>query len=64
MQLLEYASQDGDPNLVKNVLAHRFDFGITKVTADVAALKSVDYVKMTPLNIPYTRMIWINQYDK
>lgn len=63
-QVIAFASQDGDPNLVKNVLAHRFDFGITKVTADVTALKKVDYVKLTPLNIPYTRMIWINQYDK
>ena len=62
--MIAFASQDGDPNLLKNVLAHRFDFGITKVTADVAALKKVDSVKMTPLNIPYTRMIWINQYDK
>lgn len=63
-QIIAFASQDGDPNLVKNVLAHRFDFGITKVTADVKALKDVDYITMTPLNIPYTRMIWINQYDK
>jgi peptide/nickel transport system substrate-binding protein len=63
-QIIAFASQDGDPNLVKNVMAHRFDFGITKVTADVKALKDLDFIRMTPLNIPYTRMIWINQYDK
>ena len=63
-QIIAFASQDGDKNLVKNVLAHRFDFGITKVTAEVKTLKELDFVRLTQLDIPYTRMIWVNQYDK
>jgi peptide/nickel transport system substrate-binding protein len=42
----------------------RIDFAVTKVVGDIEALKGMDNMKMTPLDIPYTRMIWINQYDK
>lgn len=63
-QIVAFASGDGDTNIVKNFTAHRQDFTITKATGDVAALKKLDFVKLTPLNIPYTRMIWINQFDK
>lgn len=63
-QIVGFASGDGDTNIVKNFTAHRQDFTITKATADVVALKKLDYVKLTPLDIPYTRMLWINQFDK
>lgn len=63
-QVIAFASADGDVNMVKNAAAHRIDFAITKVTSDVEALKGMDWMKLTPMDIPYTRMIWINQFDK
>lgn len=63
-QVIAFASADGDVNMVKNAAAKRIDFAITKVTSDVEALKGMDWMKLTPMDIPYTRMIWINQFDK
>lgn len=63
-QVIAFSSSDGDVNMVKNAAAHRIDFAITKVTSDVEALKGMDWMKLTPMDIPYTRMIWINQFDK
>ena len=40
------------------------DFAVTKVVSDIEALKGMDNMRMTPLDIPYTRMVWFNQYDK
>ncbi|MBI4921408.1 MAG: peptide ABC transporter substrate-binding protein [Devosia nanyangense] len=63
-QIIAWASGDGDANMVKNAAAHRIDFAITKAVNDLETLKTLDFMKLTPLDIPYTRMIWINQYDK
>jgi len=63
-QIIAWASSDGDTNMTKNAAAGRIDFAVTKVVGDIEALKGMDNMKMTPLDIPYTRMIWINQYDK
>ncbi|MCF1742213.1 ABC transporter substrate-binding protein [Paradevosia shaoguanensis] len=63
-QIVALPSDDNDPNLVKNASAHRLDFGYTKNTGDVAALEGMDFMKVTPADIPYTRMLWINQYPK
>lgn len=63
-QIIAWASLDGDVNMVKNAAANRIDFSITKVVSDIEALRDMDHMRMTPLDIPYTRMIWLNQYDK
>lgn len=63
-QIIAWASADGDTNMTKNAAAGRIDFAVTKVVGDIEALKGMDNMKMTPLDIPYTRMIWLNQYDK
>jgi peptide/nickel transport system substrate-binding protein len=63
-QVVAFASADGDVNMVKNAAANRIDFAITKVTSDVKALKDMPHMKLTPMDIPYTRMMWINTYDK
>jgi peptide/nickel transport system substrate-binding protein len=63
-QIIAWASADGDVNMVKNAAANRIDFAVTKVVSDIEALKGLDFMRMTPLDIPYTRMIWLNQYDK
>jgi peptide/nickel transport system substrate-binding protein len=63
-QIIAWASADGDVNMTKNAAAGRIDFAVTKVVSDIEAIKGMDNMKMTPLDIPYTRMVWINQYDK
>ena len=63
-QIIAWASSDGDVNMVKNASAHRIDFAVTKVVSDIEAIKALDFMRMTPLDIPYTRMVWFNQYDK
>uniref|UniRef100_UPI0035B474A7 ABC transporter substrate-binding protein n=1 Tax=Devosia sp. TaxID=1871048 RepID=UPI0035B474A7 len=63
-QVIAWASADGDVNMVKNAAANRIDMAITKVVSDIEAIKALDFMQLTPLDIPYTRMIWINQYDK
>ena len=63
-QIIAWASSDGDVNMVKNAAANRIDFAVTKVVSDIEALKGMDNMRMTPLEIPYTRMVWFNQYDK
>lgn len=55
---------DSDPNVVKNATAHQLDYGFTKSTADVDALQKLTFMKLTPENIPYTRMLWINHYPR
>jgi peptide/nickel transport system substrate-binding protein len=63
-QIIAWASADGDVNMVKNAAANRIDFAVTKVVSDIETLKGIDFMRMTPLDIPYTRMVWFNQYDK
>ena len=63
-QVIAWASADGDVNMVKNAAANRIDMAITKVVSDIEAIKALDFMQLTPLDIPYTRMLWINQYDK
>lgn len=63
-QIIAWASSDGDVNMVKNASANRIDFAVTKVVSDIQAIKALDFMRLTPLNIPYTRMVWFNQYDK
>ena len=63
-EIVAFASADGDVNMVKNAQAGRIDFAITKVTSDVKALEAMPNMKLTAMDIPYTRMMWINTYDK
>jgi peptide/nickel transport system substrate-binding protein len=63
-QIIAWSSSDGDVNMVKNAAAHRIDFAITKVVSDIEALNALDFMRMTPLDIPYTRMLWFQMYDK
>ena len=63
-QIIAWASSDGDVNMVKNASANRIDFAVTKVVSDITAIKELPFMRMTPLDIPYTRMVWFNQYDK
>lgn len=63
-QIIVTPSADGDANLVRNAASGRFDFGYSKSTADAAALLEMDNMIVTPVDIPYTRMFWINQFPR
>lgn len=57
-------SADGDANLIRNASAGRADFGYTKNTSEAAALAEMDNMTVYPIDIPYTRMMWINQFPR
>lgn len=61
-QIIARPSGDNDGNLLVNASAGKADFGYTKVASDVPGLEGLDYMNVFPIDIPYTRMIWINQF--
>lgn len=63
-QIIARPSGDNDGNLLVNATAHKADFGYTKVAGDVPGLEGLDFMKVYPIDIPYTRMLWINQFNK
>ena len=63
-EIVAFPSYDGDANLIKNATAGRMDYGFTKNTGDVASLEALDFMRVIPVDIPYTRMIWINQFSR
>ena len=63
-QIIARPSGDNDGNLLVNATAGKADFGYTKVASDVPALEALDFMNVHAVDIPYTRMIWINQFPK
>lgn len=63
-QIIALPSADGDANLIRNAAAFRADFGYSKNATDVPSLEEMEHMNVTPVNIPYTRMFWINQYPR
>ena len=63
-QIVCYPSFDSDPNVVKNAASGRLDYAFGKNTAEVKAIQDMSNMQVTPVDIPYTRMIWINQFPK
>ncbi|ODT67670.1 MAG: hypothetical protein ABS75_23140 [Pelagibacterium sp. SCN 63-23] len=61
-QIIARPSSDNDGNLLVNATAGKADFGYTKSAADVPGLEGLAYMKIYPIDIPYTRMLWINQF--
>jgi peptide/nickel transport system substrate-binding protein len=59
-----YPSGESDPNLVKNALAGQLDYGWTKSLTDANALKGVAGLKVTPYDMNYTRLIYVNKFAK
>lgn len=59
-----YPTFDSDPNVVKNAAAGILDYGFTKNTAEVKALQDMDHMRVTAVDIPYTRILWFYQYPK
>ena len=63
-QIVCYPSYDSDPNVVKNAASGRLDYAFGKNTAEVSAILAMDNMRVTPVDIPYTRMIWFNKFPK
>ncbi|KKC37283.1 peptide ABC transporter substrate-binding protein [Devosia epidermidihirudinis] len=61
-QIIARPSGDNDGNLLVNATAGKADFGYTKSAGDVPGLEGLSYMTVKPIDIPYTRMIWINQF--
>ncbi len=55
---------DSDPNFVTNVQTGLIDYGYTKSVADYNALKNTEGITITPVNIRYTRLMYLNQYPR
>ena len=55
---------DSDPNLVNNVKSGLMDYGYTKSVADVKALKDAGNVKLTQIDVRYTRLFFLNKFPK
>jgi len=57
-------SADSDPNLVINAEAGMIDYAFTKVVADVKAIEAMDNMRIHPVDIRYTRLLYFNKFDK
>jgi len=62
--IVAWPSLDGDGNLIKNATAGKMDYGFTKNIPDVASLEALDFMRVIPADIPYTRMIWFNKFPR
>ncbi|MBT3272564.1 MAG: peptide ABC transporter substrate-binding protein [Spirochaetales bacterium] len=63
-QIVCYPTFDSDPNMVKNAGAGRLDYAFGKNTAEVSAILEMDHMRVTTVDVPYTRMIWFQKYPK
>ncbi|AYE34839.1 ABC transporter substrate-binding protein [Clostridium septicum] len=55
---------DSDANLVNNAKSGLLDYGYTKNVADVKALKETDSVKLSKVDVRYTRLFYVNKFNK
>lgn len=55
---------DSDANLVNNVKSGLMDYGYTKSVADVKALQGASNVKLTQIDVRYTRLFFLNKFPK
>lgn len=63
IQMLPSAG-DSDSNLVTRAKAGQIDYGYTKMVADVQALEGTAGITLTPINVRYTRLFYINKFAK
>ncbi|MFV0379467.1 MAG: ABC transporter substrate-binding protein [Anaerorhabdus sp.] len=55
---------DSDPSLVKNAMSNQVDIAYTKSVADVKSLEGTDGITVTPVNVRYTRLLYMNKFNK
>lgn len=63
IQLLPSAG-DSDPNVVTRAKSGNLDYGYTKMVADVQALEGTPGITVTPIDVRYTRLFYLNKFDK
>nr|WP_321262703.1 ABC transporter substrate-binding protein [uncultured Sphaerochaeta sp.] len=56
------ASSENDSNLVKNAESGRIDYAWSKSVADSLSIEKISHMTVTPVNIRYTRVFWVNQF--
>lgn len=57
-----YPSGESDANLVKNAAAGQVDYAYTKSVEDVLALEAMEGMKVTPVDVRYTRLLYVNKF--
>ncbi|MDC7228710.1 MAG: ABC transporter substrate-binding protein [Sphaerochaetaceae bacterium] len=57
-----HASSENDSNLVKNAESGRIDYAWSKSVADSLSIEKISHMTVTPVNIRYTRVFWVNQF--
>ena len=63
IQLLPSAG-DSDPNLVTRARAGQLDYGYTKMISDVQSLEGADGITISPIDVRYTRLFFLNKFPK
>lgn len=62
IQLLPSAG-DSDPNFATRVKSGQLDYGYTKMITDVMAIEGTPGIQVTPIDVRYTRMFYVNTFD-
>ena len=63
IQLLPSAG-DSDANLVTRARAGQLDYGYTKMISDVQSLEGAEGITISPIDVRYTRLFFLNKFDK
>ena len=63
IQLLPSAG-DSDANLVTRAKSGQLDYGYTKNAADLQSLQGTAGLTITPINVRYTRLFYLNKFAK
>ncbi|MEA4899228.1 ABC transporter substrate-binding protein [Bacillota bacterium Meth-B3] len=63
-ELRMYPSGESDLNLVKNCAAGQVDYAYTKSVEDVLAIEAMDHMQVTPVNVRYTRLMYVNKFPR
>ncbi len=63
IQLLPSAG-DSDANLVTRAKSGNLDYAYTKSVADVQALEGTEGITISPVDVRYTRLLYMNKFDR
>lgn len=55
---------DSDANLATRVKSGNLDYGYTKAVTDVQAIENTPGITVTPVDVRYTRLFYLNKFDR
>lgn len=55
---------DSDANLATRVKSGNLDYGYTKAATDVQAIENTPGITVTPVDVRYTRLFYLNKFDR